>query len=104
MYGLLQVYAIVCPKYPTLQRVTLKVMKGVPVTKSLLKNFCSISITDVARSSAWYNKYGSFKNSSGITHTFGRDMSWSLLHFKEHVDAGLHNDVKLRLQGFKKEE
>ena len=104
MYDLLLVYEIVCPKDPTLQRVTLKVKKGILVTKSLLKNFRSISITDVTRSSAWYSKYDSFKDSSETTHTFGRDMSWSLLHFKEHVDSVLHNDVKLRLQSSKKEE
>ena len=67
------------------------------------ENFRSISITEVAKSSAWYSRYGSFKDSFGTTHTFGRDMSWSLLHFKEHVDSVLHNDVELRLQGFKKE-
>ena len=52
MYDLLQVYDIVYPKDPTLQLVNLKVKKGIPVTKSLLKNFRSISITDVALSSS----------------------------------------------------
>ena len=59
MYDLLQVYDIVYPKDPTLQLVTLKVKKGIPVTKSLLTNFRIISITDVAMSSAWYSKFGS---------------------------------------------
>ena len=104
MYDLLEIYDIVYPKDPTLQLVTIKFKKGIPVTKSLLKNFRSISITDVALSSSWYSKFDSFSDSYGTTQTFGRDMSWSLLYFREHVDPVLHNDVELRLQSFKKEE
>ena len=32
--------------------------------------------------------------------TLGCDMSWSLVHFKQHVQASLHTDVKLALQQY----
>ena len=32
--------------------------------------------------------------------TLGRDMSWSLLHFKQYVQASLHIDIDLHLQQY----
>lgn len=104
MYDIMQPFDIVYPKDPALKLVTLKVKGGSPVVKSLLNNFCNLSIEQVALSSSWYSKFGSFTDSAGDTQSFGRDLSWSLLHFKEHVDPVLHNDIELRLQSFKKEE
>ena len=100
----MQPFDIVYPKDPALKLVTLKVKGGSPVVKSLLENFRNLSIEQVALSSSWYSKFGSFTDSLGKPHSLGRDLSWSLLHFKEHVDPVLHNDIESRLQSFNKEE
>ena len=47
-YDILQVFEIVYPKDPALKRVTLKVKNGSLLIKSLLKNFCTITIKEVA--------------------------------------------------------
>ena len=104
MYDIMQPFDIVYPKDPALKLVTLKVKGGSPVVKSLLNNFCNLSIKQIALSSSSYSAFGCFKDSAGAIQNFGRDLSWSLLHFKEHVDPVLHNDIELRLQSFKKEE
>ena len=95
---------IVYQKDPTLKHVTLKLKNGSTFIKILLKDICTISMKKVIKSSAWYSAFGYFKDSNGVIQIFCRDMSWILLHFIEHVDSVLHNDVELRLQGFKKEE
>ena len=104
MYDLLPVFNIVYPKDPTLKRVTLRLKDGSPLVMSLLKNFSTNSIPDVAKSSTWYNAFGNFEDSNRDDQTFGRDMSWSLLHCKEHIDSVLCNDVEYQLHAFKKEE
>ena len=100
-YDLLQVFEIVFPQDPTLKCVTLKLKDdGSLFVQSLLKNFRNFPPAAILASLAWYGAFGNFKYDKRNEQTFGRDMSWTILHFKQHIDPVLHNDVELRLHTF----
>ena len=65
------------------------------ITHKLLTSYRFVSPKTVALSTAWYNNSSSFDNVHENRKTSGRDISWSLLHFKQHVQASLHTDAEL---------
>ena len=93
-------FTIVCPTDRKLLVCTLKLHDGKPITYGLLTDYRAVTPKIVALSTVWYNKYGYFNDNQNNKHTLSRDMSWSLLHFKQHVQASLHTDIDLLLQQY----
>ena len=90
-----------CPVDSKLRECTLKTPSdGATITYGLLASYRYITPKAVALSTAWYNKFGYFIDAQNNRQTLGCDMSWSLLHFKQHVQVGLHTDVELILQRY----
>ena len=100
-YELLSLFTIVCPVDSKLCECTPKIHSdGTAITYDLLASYCPITPKTVALSTAWYNKFDYFIDTQNNRQTLGRDMSWSLLHFKQHVYASLHTDVGLIVQQY----
>ena len=98
-YDLLPLFTIVLPTDQKLRVCTLKLHNdGKSITYDLLPDYHTVTPKIVGLSTAWFNKYGYFMDNQNNKQTLGRDMSWSLLHFKQHVQASLHTDIDLRLQ------
>ena len=89
-----------CPVDSKFHECTLKTRDGNTITYDLLVDSYSVTPKIVTLSTAWYNKYGYFTDAKNKKQTLGRDMSWSLIHFKQHVQASLHTDVDLLLQQY----
>ena len=99
-YDISALHTIVRPVDSKLRICTLKTRDGVAITDDLLTNYRTISLKTVAHSTAWYNKYGFYMDAQNKRQTLGRDMSWSLLHFKQHVQPSLHTDVEFALHQY----
>ena len=61
-YDLLALFTIVCPVDSKLRECTLKTLDSVAITDDLLTSYRTISQKLVAQSTAWYNKFGYFKD------------------------------------------
>ena len=97
---LLFLFTIVCRIESKLRECTLKTRDGNPITYDLLTDYRSVTPKIIALSIAWYNKHGYFTDNQNRKQTLGRDMSWSLLHFKQHAQASLHTAIDLLLQRY----
>ena len=98
--------SIVFPKYPTLKRVTLKLNingSGIQIT-NVLTGFRKLTTKEVALSCAWWNRHGHYKDKDDKKQSYGRDMNWSYLHFKNHVDVILYNDTDKEFHSYDKRE
>jgi hypothetical protein len=105
-YDMGEPFTIVFPEDPTLVRHALVMHdnKTGPKTINLLKEFWTVSVEEVALSCSWWNTHGHFKDSEGKVQTFGRDMNWSYLHFKNHVEDILYNEIDKIFQTYEKRE
>lgn len=68
--------------------------------KTIYKDYHTIKPKEAVLSNSWLNIYSSFIDDKGVILTFGLDMSWTLIHFKQHVDLVIHTNIELRLQVF----
>jgi hypothetical protein len=105
-YDMKQTFTCVFPKDPTLQNISLQMTfdGATPRTVDLLVDFRKVTVAEVALSCSWWNLHGFFMDSTNKKQTLGRDMNWSYLHFKNHVNDNLYNDVnKVFLKHEKKE-
>jgi hypothetical protein len=101
-YDMGQPFTIVIPKDQTLVRheLTLLADGSGPKTIDLLKEFWTVSAEEVALSCAWWNTHGHFTDSDNAPQTFGRDMNWSYLHFKNHTEDVLYNEIDKQFQTY----
>jgi hypothetical protein len=88
-------FTIVYPEDKTLARVALKMKANGSGIRSLeiLSDFRQVTIDEVALSCSWWNLHGHYKDKDNTKQSYGRDMNWSYLHFKNHVDEVLYNDT-----------
>jgi hypothetical protein len=63
-----------------------------------------VTIEEVALSCAWWNLHGHYKDKDNKKQSYGRDMNWSYLHFKNHVDEVLYNATDKLLNSYNKKE
>ena len=98
--------SIVFPEDPTLKRVALKLnFDGSDIqTANVLTDFRKLTTKQVALSCAWWNLHGHYKDKDNKKHSYGKDMNWSYLHFKNHVDAVLYDDTDKELHSYEKRE
>jgi hypothetical protein len=106
IYGMKEPFTIVFPSDPTLTRhaLTMRADSSGPKTINLLKEYWTVTEEEVAFSCAWWNVHGHFKDKNNDNQTFGRDMNWSYLHFKSHVDDVLYNKIDKQFQAYDKKE
>ena len=99
-------FTIVYPVDATLDRVALKMKADGSGIRSLevLSDFRQVSTEEVALSCAWWNLHGHYKDKEGEKQSYGRDMNWSYLHFKSHVDEVLYNDTDKLFNNYPKKE
>jgi hypothetical protein len=98
--------SIVFPEDPTLKRVSLKLNingSGIQIA-NVLTDFRKLTTKEVALSCAWWNLHGHYKDKDGKKQSYGRDMNWSYLHFKNHVDVVLYDDTDKEFHSFDKRE
>jgi hypothetical protein len=60
---------------------------------NLLSDFRKVTIEEVVLSCSWWNFHGHYFDKSKKKLSLGQDMNWSYLHFKNHVEEVLSNDV-----------
>jgi hypothetical protein len=92
-YDMMQTFTIVLPTDPTLTKVALTSVNGVPTTFDLLVDFRKVTKEQVALSCAWWNLHGFYLDNDDKKISLSRDMNWSYLHFKNHVEDVLYDDV-----------
>jgi hypothetical protein len=94
-YDMKQPFTIIFPEDVSLTNISLKMTfdKRAPQTVDLLVDFRKVTKEEVALSCAWWNLHGFFMDSTGTKQTLSRDMNWNYLHFKNHVNDNLYNDV-----------
>jgi hypothetical protein len=99
-------FTIVYPEDTTLARVALKMNANGSGIRSLelLSDFRQVSIEEVALSCAWWNLHGHYKDKDDAKQSYGRDMNWSYLHFKNHVDEVLYNDTDKLFNSYSKKQ
>jgi hypothetical protein len=105
-YDMGQPFTVVIPKDPTLVRHELTLLHdgSGPKTIDLLKEFWTVSAEEVALSCEWWNSHGHFTDSDGDSQTFGRDMNWSYLHFKNHTEEVLYNEIDKQFQTYEQRQ
>jgi hypothetical protein len=75
-----------------------------PITKDLFQEHREISVEQVALSNRWYSRYAIFTTTSGLDRSFAKELEWSLLHFRYHVEQELYNVVHAEYLSFPAEE
>jgi hypothetical protein len=75
-----------------------------PITKDLFQDHREISVEQVALSNRWYSRYAIFKPATGTDRSFAKELEWSLLHFRYHVEQELYNVVHAEYLSFPAEE
>ena len=58
----------------------------------------------MASSNAWYATFGIFKHKDQELHSFAQELTWSQIHFKNHVNPILHSDIKARMKKYPSSE
>ena len=94
-YDMKEPFTVVFPTDPTLTKVALAMNSDGTTVKTinLLVGFRKVTKTEVALSCAWWNLHGFYLDKNNVKQSLGRDMNWSYLHFKNHVDESLYDDV-----------
>jgi hypothetical protein len=105
-FDMKETFTVVFPTDKTLKRVKLAMNFNNSNIKSvnLLTDFRKVSIEEVALSCSWWNLHGHYYDKSNKKHSLGCDMNWSYLHFKNHVEEVLYNDVDKLFQEFEQQE
>jgi hypothetical protein len=75
-----------------------------PLTKDLFQDHRDISVEQVALSNRWYSRYAIFTESGGTDRSFAKELEWSLIHFRHHVEQELYNVVHAEYVSFPPEE
>jgi hypothetical protein len=94
-YDMKETFTIVYPEDKSLKRVKLTMNFDNSDIKhvNLLTDFRKVTVEEVALSCSWWNLHGHYHDNDNVKHSLGRDMNWSYLHFKNHVDDVLYNDT-----------
>jgi hypothetical protein len=77
---------------------------GKLITKDLFKDHRDITVEDVALSNRWYSRYAIFNQSGLGDRSFAKELEWSHLHFRSHVEQELYNVVYSEYITFSAEE
>ena len=77
---------------------------GTPATRPLFQSFRNTTIAQVVSSNAWYATFGIYKHKDKEMYTFAQEMTWSQIHFKNHVDPVLHSDIETRMKKYSSAE
>jgi hypothetical protein len=75
-----------------------------PIKKDLFQDHREISVEQVALFNQWYSHYAIFSPSQGSDCLFAKELEWSLLHFRYHVEQELYNVVHVEYLSFPAKE
>jgi hypothetical protein len=105
-FDMKETFTIVYPEDKSLKRVKLIMNFDKTDIKSvnLLTDFRKVTAEEVALSCSWWNLHGHYFDNENTKHSLGRDMNWSYLHFKNHVEDVLYNDVDKLLHEYEKHQ
>ena len=105
-YDMKETFTVVFPVDETLKRVKLTMNFDKTDIKrvNLLTDFRKVSIEEVALSCSWWNLHGHYYDNDEVKHSLGRDMNWTYLHFKNHVDEVLYNDIDKLFQEYEQQQ
>ena len=66
--------------------------KKKPIFKDLFVDHREISVQQVAMSNRWYSRYAIF-STSGPDRSFAKELEWSFIHLRNHVEQDLYNVI-----------
>jgi hypothetical protein len=75
-----------------------------PIFKDLFADHREITVEDVALSNRWYSRYAIFSTSSKIDRSFAKELEWSFIHLRSHVEQDLYNVIHSEYMTFSAEE
>jgi hypothetical protein len=100
-YNMEDPYHICFPTDPNLPTLLVD-SSNKPIAKDLFKDHRDITVEEVAFSNRWYSRYAIFTTSNKTDRSFAKELEWSHLHFRSHVEQELYNalslEIKLQLQ------
>jgi hypothetical protein len=97
-YDIKEPFTVVFPEDPTLKSVALQMTGSDIQSIDLLNDFRKVSKSEVALSCKWWNLHGHYKDKDNNKCSFGWEMNWSNLHFKNHAEEVLYNDINKSFQ------
>jgi hypothetical protein len=105
-YDMKETFTVVYPLDKSLKRVALTMNFDNSNIKSvdLLSDFRKVTVDEVALSCSWWNLHGHYFDNDKKKHSLGRDMNWSYLHFKNHTEEVLYNDVDKLFQEYEQHQ
>jgi hypothetical protein len=105
-FDMKETFTVVYPADKSLKRVALIMNFDNSNIKSvdLLSDFRKVTVEEVALSCSWWNLHGHYFDNEKKKHSLGRDMNWSYLHFKNHTEEVLYNDVDKSFQEYEQHQ
>jgi hypothetical protein len=102
-YNMEDPYHICFPTDPNLPTLLVD-SSNKPIAKDLFKDHRDITVEEVAFSNRWYSRYAIFTTSNKTDRSFAKELEWSHLHFRSHVEQELYNVVYAEYITFSAEE
>ena len=75
-----------------------------PIFKDLFVDHREITVEQVAMSNRWYSRYAIFKVSDKTERSFAKELEWSFIHLRNHVDQDLFNVIHSEYLTFNADE
>lgn len=95
----------ICFPNSTTSLASLKVdLHNKPIFKDLFADHREITVEQVALSNRWYSRYAIFAVSSGTDRSFAKELEWSFIHLRSHVEQDLYNVIHSEYMSFLPEE
>jgi hypothetical protein len=64
-----------------------------PIFKDLFVDHREITVEQVALSNRWYSRYAIFTVNTGTDRSFAKELEWSFIHLRNHVEQDLFNVI-----------
>jgi hypothetical protein len=75
-----------------------------PIFQNLFADHRDITVEQVALSNRWYSRYAIFSVSGGADRSFAKELEWSFVHLRSHVEQDLYNVIHSEYMTFPAEE
>jgi hypothetical protein len=77
----------------SLASLTMDPLTTKPIFKDLFVDHRAITVEQVALSNRWYSRYAIFTVSEGTDRSFAKELEWSFIHLRNHVEQDLFNVI-----------
>ena len=75
-----------------------------PIFKDLFVDHRDITVEQIALSNRWYSRYAIFTTGSKTDRSFAKELEWSFIHLRNHVDQDLFNVIHSEYLSFEADE